>query len=78
MEEWTCIRCGDAFYGIPPECGLCIACQEEIGEPPLAVRTWPEVRTDIFTDRDGELHRTEQLHDDIRAYRRDGGESESS
>ena len=34
MEEWTCIRCGDAFFGIPPECGLCIGCQEEIGMEP--------------------------------------------
>jgi hypothetical protein len=33
MEEWTCTRCGDAFFGIPHECGLCIACQEETGEP---------------------------------------------
>lgn len=32
MEEWSCTRCGDAFFGIPPECGLCIACQEEMDE----------------------------------------------
>ena len=32
MEEWTCPRCGDAFFSNPPECGLCIACQEETTE----------------------------------------------
>ena len=32
MEEWSCPRCGDAFFGYRPDCGLCIACQEETTE----------------------------------------------
>jgi hypothetical protein len=79
MEEWNCNRCGDAFFGIPPECGLCISCQEEIGETPMVVRTWVEVRTELFTGREEELHvAEEQLHNEIRSYRLDSGESEPS
>jgi hypothetical protein len=35
MEEWTCERCGDAFFGIPHDSGLCIACQDETAEFPV-------------------------------------------
>jgi hypothetical protein len=34
MEEWFCARCDDLFFGNPPECGLCIACQDETSEYP--------------------------------------------
>ena len=75
MKEWTCARCGDAFFGISPECGLCIACQEEIGELPT-VNSWTEVRAELFTGRDEELRAAEeQLRDEIHAYRLDSGES---
>jgi hypothetical protein len=75
MEEWTCTRCGDAFFGIPPECGLCIACQEEIGKPPT-VCSRTEVRAELFTGRDEELRAAEeQLHDEIHACRLGSGES---
>jgi hypothetical protein len=75
MEEWTCTCCGDAFFGIPPERRLCIACQEEIGETPTVVGAWAEVKADISTGRDEELRAAEQqLHDEIRAYRLDRGE----
>jgi hypothetical protein len=76
MEEWNCRRCGDAFFGIPPECGLCIACQEEIGETPMAVRTWAGARTELAIGREEEVRIAgEQLNDEIRSYRLDGGES---
>jgi hypothetical protein len=75
MEEWNCSRCGDAFFGIPPECGLCISCQEEIGETPTVVHTWVEVRTELFTGREEELRVAEgQLHGEMGSHWPDGGE----
>ena len=69
MEEWTCTRCGDAFFGIPPERGLCIACQEETDEPLVNVTTWPELKAEPFTGREGELcPAEEQLRNEVRAY----------
>jgi hypothetical protein len=29
MCEWACQQCREAFWGHPPEDGLCIACQQE-------------------------------------------------
>ena len=29
MCEWVCQQCREAFYGHPPEDGLCINCQQE-------------------------------------------------
>jgi len=31
--EWGCGLCGAAFFGTPPETGLCPACRPEDGEP---------------------------------------------
>jgi hypothetical protein len=76
MEEWNCGRCGDAFFGIPPECGLCIACQEEIGETPMVVRARVEARTELFTGREEELRvAEEQRNDEIRSNQLDGRKS---
>ena len=29
MCEWACRQCGEAFWGHPPESGICIACQDD-------------------------------------------------
>jgi hypothetical protein len=29
MCEWACQQCREAFWGHPPESGLCTACQQE-------------------------------------------------
>lgn len=34
FTQWACRRCGQAFFGCPPETGLCIECQEETGLTP--------------------------------------------
>jgi hypothetical protein len=68
MEEWTCTRCQDAFFGIPPEGGLCISCQEETGETPVILRPRDEVKVGLFAGRDDELRLAEeQLRDPIHA-----------
>lgn len=28
VEEWGCESCGDAWFGIPPDDGLCAACRD--------------------------------------------------
>jgi len=33
MCEWACQQCRDAFWGHPPESGLCIACQQDNEQP---------------------------------------------
>ena len=30
MDEWTCARCGDSFWGDPPDDQLCGACQQDL------------------------------------------------
>jgi hypothetical protein len=37
FAEWACRRCGEAFFGCPPSCGLCITCQDETGLIPAAI-----------------------------------------
>jgi len=29
MCEWACLQCREAFWGHPPESGLCIACEQD-------------------------------------------------
>jgi hypothetical protein len=33
LGEWSCDQCGAAFFGTPPEDGLCLACRGGTGEP---------------------------------------------
>jgi len=30
--EWACRNCGDAYYGTPPDSGLCEHCQAVTGD----------------------------------------------
>jgi len=79
MEKWTCTRCGDAFFGIPSEWGLCIACQEQTGENLMTVSTWGDVKAELFADHEEELRvAEEQLRNEVRAYRLHDGESRPS
>ena len=29
MDDWACTRCGDSFWGQPPDSLLCGACEQE-------------------------------------------------
>ena len=30
MDQWACSRCGDSFWGNPPDDLLCGACKQEL------------------------------------------------
>ena len=52
--SWTCLRCGDAYLGPPPEHGLCDRCVAELDTliklAPLASQPCPVCGGPVCTD----------------------------